>query len=81
MQCTAASCRCFRVDVSGTACHGQGKRDAGALCHGCSRAGVAGGLHAAGVASRVLWQRHRAGAQLSLVISEIPPGDSGFSYI
>lgn len=56
---TAASCRCFRVDVLGTVCHGQGKRDAGASSHGCSGAGVTGGLRAAAVASRVLRQCHQ----------------------
>lgn len=71
----------FCVDVSGTACHREGKHDAGALSHGCSRQGIPGGLHAAGMASRVLWQCHWAGAQLSLMISEIPPGDSDFSHI
>lgn len=71
----------FCGDVSGTACHREGKYDAGALSHGCSRAGIPGGLRAAGTASRVLWQCHWAGTQLSFMMSEIPPGDSDFSHI
>ena len=31
VQCTAASCQLFCVDVLGMACHGPGKRDAGAV--------------------------------------------------